>query len=429
MKTDVAVKANLPIIPHTFTPGIVVIPGAICRPSMDARVRQLATYTVLVLLLGIGTGAHAQDREGARVASRRPGPGALNLPPGATGPFRANSLSTQTVSPRPSAEEMEATKIIARVGDEVILAGDLYGQVNQFLHERLKDVPPEQRALITPEVLKERRWQLIRQVLPQVVDGKLIYLDFLRSIPEERIPDIQDSLFKAFDEQQLPVLVERANVQSAADLDAMLRSLGSSLDQQRRTFAEQLAAAQWRRQNGESRREVSHGDMLDYYRENIETYRIVAKVKWEQLSALDSMTLSRSASRKLVADMGNEVFRGASFAAVAKRSSQGPTASLGGIYNWTTRGSLRSTALDKAIFALPVGQLSRIIDDDDGCHIVRVIERQEESFVPFSEAQGEIRKKIKEERAAEAAQEYLSKLREDFPVWTIFDSDPEFAGG
>ena len=404
--------------------------GSICRPGMDARVRQLAKYTVLVLvLLGIGLGVHAQEREGPRVASRGSGPGALNLPPGATGPFRADSLSTQTVSPRPQPEEMEATKIIARVGDEVILAGDLYGQVNQFLHDRLKGVPPEQRALVTPEVLKERRWQLISQVLPQVVDGKLIYLDFLRSIPEERIPDIQDSLYKAFDEQQLPVLVERAKVQSAADLDAMLRSLGSSLDQQRRTFAEQLAAAQWRRQNGESRREVSHGDMLEYYRENIDAYRIVAKVKWEQLTALDSMTLSRPASRKLVADMGNEVFRGAAFAAVAKRSSQGPTASLGGVYDWTTRGSLRSSVLDKAIFALPIGQLSRIIDDEDGCHIIRVIERQEDSFVPFSEAQTEIRKKIKEQRAAAAAQEYLQKLREEFPVWTIFDSDPDFAGG
>ena len=286
---------------------------------------------------------------------------------------------------------MDATKIIARVGDEVILAGDLYGQVNQFLHSRLQEVPAEQRNMITPELLNERRWQLMQQVLPQVLDGKLVYLDFLRSLPSERIPDIQDSLYKAFDDQQLPTLIERADVQTAADLDKLLRSFGSSLDHQRRTFAEQLAAAQWKQRSASSGGEVSHEDMLVYYRDHLEEYRIVAKTKWEQLSALDSETGSRENSQKLVAQMGNEVIGGAAFAAVAKRSSQGSTAKEGGSFGWTTRGSLRSDVLDTAIFTLPVGYLSTILEDDDGCHIVRVVERQEESFVPFSEAQGSIR--------------------------------------
>ena len=334
----------------------------------------------------------------------------------------ANDQLPSPTSPAP--EEMEATKIIARVGDEVVLAGDLYAQVNQVLESKLKQVPPEYRNQITPEFKRDRRWQLMEQVLPFVVDGKLIYLDFLRSIPSDKLPEIQDSLYKAFDEQQLPVMVERANVQSAADLDAMLRGLGSSLDQQRRTFAEQLAASQWKMQNSRSKAEISHEDMIGFYREHVEDYRIKAKVRWEQLTALDSQTFSRAASRDAVATMGNEVFRGASFAAVAKRSSQGPTASLGGVYDWTTRGSLRSTVLDEAIFVLPPGKLSRILEDDEGCHIVRVIERQEESFIPFSEAQQGIREKIGTERKDAAAQAYLEKLRGEFPVWTVFDDDP-----
>ena len=381
-----------------------------------------------------------EERVASRAEVETPGGGRpFALPPGASGPYRVGSLGTKdvtvnvtpqnvpeqpTISPKP----MEAARIIARVGDEVVLAGDLYGQVNQFLHSRLQQIPEEQRSQIPDEILQERRWQLIKQVLPQVIDGKLVYLDFLRSIPDkERIPEIQDSLFKAFDEQQLPVLIERSRVQTAADLDRLLRSFGSSLQQQRRTFAEQLAAAQWK-QRSKDNSEVSHEDMIQFYRSSIATYRIEAKVKWEQLAAYDSETFSRAESRRRVAQMGNEVWRGAAFEAVAKRSSQGPTAALGGKYDWTTKGSLRSEILDEAIFALPPGHLSRILEDEDGCHILRVIERQDESYIPFAEAQTEIRKKIREERSEVALQEYVAKLREDFPVWTIFDEDPDFAG-
>lgn len=327
-----------------------------------------------------------------------------------------------------SATEIQATKVIARVGDEVILAGDLYGQVNQFLQERLKEIPPEQRDQVTPELVRERRWQLIQKMLPQAIDGKLVYLDFLRSIPAERVPEIQDSLYKAFDEQQLPLLIERTNVQTAADLDRLLRSFGSSLAQQRLTFAEQLAAVQWKQRNASSRKEVSHEDIITYYRTNLDQYRIEAKAKWEQLAALDSQTSSREASRQLVAEMGNEVFRGASFAAVAKRKSHGPTAAIGGQYEWTTKGSLRSEILDRAIFSLPIGYLSQILEDEDGCHIVRVIERQDETFIPFAEAQGTIRKKIQEDRSEAALREYVEGLREDFRVWTIFDDNPNYVG-
>lgn len=337
-----------------------------------------------------------------RVASRAP------LQPG-------QQLATGTPN------EFEAAKIIARVGDDVVLAGDLYGQVNQFLHDRLKQVPEAQRALLTPDVLNQRRWELIKQLLPQIIDGKLVYLDFQASIPAERMPDIEDSLYQAFDEQRLPQLIKQADVQTAADLDTLFRSFGSSLNQQRRTFAEQLAAMQWRQRNAKDSSEISHQDLVAYYREHIADYQISAKCRWEQLCCLDSETSSRESSREGVAKMGNEVFRGASLAAVAKRSSHGVTASDGGKFDWTTKDSLRSEPINEALFSVPVGYLSKIVEDDQGCHIVRVVERQDESVVPFGEVQSAIREKIREERSKVATEEYVKKLRSKFPVWTIFD--------
>ena len=108
---------------------------------------------------------------------------------------------------------------------------------------------------------------------------------------------------------------------------------------------------------------------------------------------------------------------------VATRLSQGPTADQGGKHDWTNQGSLVSEVLDNAIFTLPPGRLSRILEDDRGFHIVRVVERKEAGRVPFEEAQVEIRDKIKEQRRDEQVKKYLDKLKRETYVWNLFDQD------
>ena len=86
--------------------------------------------------------------------------------------------------------------------------------------------------------------------------------------------------------------------------------------------------------------------------------------------------------------MGNAVLRGASFAVVARRESNGPRAEDGGRYDWTNQGSLASEKLDHAIFSLPVDVMSDIIEDQFGFHIVRVVERKGSRAGPISGSAG-----------------------------------------
>jgi peptidyl-prolyl cis-trans isomerase SurA len=122
--------------------------------------------------------------------------------------------------------------------------------------------------------------------------------------------------------------------------------------------------------------------------------------------------------------MGNEVMQGKPFGDVARARSEGPTAATGGSFDWTTKGSLVSKVVDEAVFTLPVGQLSAILDDGSALHIVRVTERVDAGRIPFIEAQVEIRGKLYEERRTREMEEYLAGVRERTPVWTIFDDDP-----
>ncbi|MCR4415205.1 MAG: peptidyl-prolyl cis-trans isomerase [Thermoguttaceae bacterium] len=107
----------------------------------------------------------------------------------------------------------------------------------------------------------------------------------------------------------------------------------------------------------------------------------------------------------------------------AKERSDGPTAANGGLRDWTSRGSLTAEILDRAIFGLPVGEMSPILEEDKLMHIVRVVERQEAQRTPFAEAQAEIREKIRKQRETAAREAFLARLRQQIPVWTVFDEE------
>ena len=79
-----------------------------------------------------------------------------------------------------------------------------------------------------------------------------------------------------------------------------------------------------------------------------------------------------------------------------------------------------SKTLDEAIFGLPVGELSPIIEDEQGLHIVRVIERKEAYRTPFIEAQAEITELLRGERVQKQLNEYVSRLKKETPIWTVY---------
>ena len=119
--------------------------------------------------------------------------------------------------------------------------------------------------------------------------------------------------------------------------------------------------------------------------------------------------------------MAREIQEGTPFGDLATAHSQDISASDGGMHNWTSKDSLLSEVLDEAIFTLPVGQLSQILEDKRGFHIVRVVERNDLMVTPFTETQPEIRKRIREERVNDKRQEYKNDLRKKIPVWNIFE--------
>jgi hypothetical protein len=249
-------------------------------------------------------------------------------------------------------------------------------------------------------------------------------VDACRTIPEDRLPEIEKKVNEAFDQQQLPRLIKDTGVANALEYEQLLRSRGQSLDRIRKTYFERALAQQWIQQKVINEDEIPHAEMIAWYQNHLSEYDFPAKARFEQLTVKITPERPRSQAWNMLAAMGNEVLQGKPFADVARSRSESPTAANGGAYDWTTKSSLASKPLDEAVFSLPVGQLSAIIEDGKNLHILRVTERIDAGRTPFIEAQVGIREKLRTERREHEMDEYLATIRGRTPVWTIFDNEP-----
>jgi len=338
----------------------------------------------------------------------------------AAGFARAQEGFTNTQAP-PAPRVFAETETVAVVGNQHILAGDLLGEINQRLLPYVGKVPDEQ--------LNEQRQIMMRQLLPVVVENKILYQEFLRKVPPDKLAEVKKNLFEEFDKEKLEPAMTQAKVNSPAEMDQLLRKYGSSLEKQRMAYMENKLGRAMIGREINQKPEITHDEMLAYYHSHAADFDVPAKAKYEQLMVrfsshvtADDASGKREAWVKLAA-MGNEVLRGAQFDAVAKKHSEAPNAEQGGKSDWVGKGSLASAPIDEAVFSLPVGLLSQIIEDDRGFHILRVTERVDAHRVEFIAAQAEIKEKLKKQKVQKQIEEAVVKLKAKTTVWTIYDNE------
>jgi len=319
-------------------------------------------------------------------------------------------------------KSLDACQVIGRIDGQVILACELLWQVNLMLADNLDKIPPDQLGPI--------RDQLLKRQLASVVDTKLLYGEFRRTVPAENLPKILENLKEPFEEREVPRLVKVLKVENRRELEQELIQLGSSLEDTRRAFQEKAIAGEWLRSKIKINKEVSHEEMLEHYKQHLADYEYPTQARWEELAVRRSQFKTPGEAFAALANMGNLVRGGSGvanrsnvqpiFAEVAQARSQGFTAKKGGEHDWTTQGALKAVALDRALFSLPAGQMSRIVESETGFHIVRVLERKQAGRTPFTKVQKEISDKLRDERFRKRVETYLTELQNNARIWTIY---------
>jgi peptidyl-prolyl cis-trans isomerase SurA len=104
--------------------------------------------------------------------------------------------------------------------------------------------------------------------------------------------------------------------------------------------------------------------------------------------------------------------KGAAFDDMAKKYSNGPTASLGGDLEYFKRGTL-SKEYEAKVFDLPAGQFTEPIQTKQGFVILKVTEHPSAGVPPLKDVATQVQEQIYMTKMQPALRDYLTKLRED----------------
>ncbi len=339
----------------------------------------------------------------------------------------APGTSTEAAPQRPLGDPpYDPAEIMARVGAETVQATELLPAINQQMAkikvqyaDQFAALPPKQREA---ELLKVQK-QLMEHSVKDMINLKLVLAEVHQTVPAEGLKKTEKSIRDFFNSTVIKQLLIDYKATNVSELEDKLHEVGSSLDTQRNVFVEQQMVVSWMKEKVKEEKEPTHEQMLAFYQEHHADWETPAKARWEQLSLRFANYPTKADAWKALAQLGRQIQQGAPFAGIAKAHSQDFAAEEGGQHDWTGQGSLRSTVLDWVVFSLPVGALSQIVEDDEGLHIVRVLDRQDAKRTPFSEVQPEIKRRMQLGNENKQRLAYLAKLRERTPVWTVFD-DP-----
>jgi hypothetical protein len=147
-----------------------------------------------------------------------------------------------------NATQLDSAKVIARVGTEVILAGEILGPIDERLSILAKGAPEEE--------VEKAREMLARQRLDQAIQTKLIIGEAKRKVAADAMKTIDAKLNQLFEEKEIPKALEKMKCKDRHELDQKLRAAGNSIDRERRAFGERMIAADWVKQQTKGDQEV-----------------------------------------------------------------------------------------------------------------------------------------------------------------------------
>lgn len=118
-----------------------------------------------------------------------------------------------------------------------------------------------------------------------------------------------------------------------------------------------------------------------------------------------------AAAQAKAQDLLDQIHKGAKFADLAKKYSDGPSAKEGGDLSYFKRGTLAKELEDK-VFALKAGEETDVIRTKQGFVILEVAEHQTAGIPPFKEVEPRIQDALYMQKLQPALRTYLSTLRE-----------------
>ncbi|MCB9523717.1 MAG: peptidylprolyl isomerase [Myxococcales bacterium] len=253
-----------------------------------------------------------------------------------------------------------------------------------------------------------------------------------KEIPEGLAKRYKQSILKQLvDKELLSAEVKKRNIQvPAADLetefadykkmfrtdenfDRYLKSSDITEAQIKENISHNLAVTKLLEDGGDLK--VSDEEIKAYYDKNQARYEIKEQVRASHI-LLKVDKSADEAAVKAAKDKADKIYaeaskKGADFAELAKKNSEGPTAPRGGDLSYFSRGRM-VPEFEKAAFALKVGEISKPVKTQFGWHIIKITDKKEGKQRSFDEVKESIAKLLRNKNSRKAKSELLKKLKD-----------------
>lgn len=170
---------------------------------------------------------------------------------------------------------------------------------------------------------------------------------------------------------------------------------------------------------------IPETEIKAYYDNNPDLFKVPERVRASHILIKvtpESTDAQKAEARKKIVDIQEKLKKGGDFAALAKEYSQCPSSSKGGDLNYFRRGQMVKP-FEEAAFSLELGKVSDIVETIFGYHLIKTLDKQPETKIPYESVENMIASRLKEGYTLKKISEYSNELRKTAEVEIYLKKD------
>jgi peptidyl-prolyl cis-trans isomerase SurA len=303
-------------------------------------------------------------------------------------------------------------EIVARVNNEIITRSEFVRSRDQLKQEVQQQDPSD-----ADKVFTEKQ----RDVLRDLIDQQLL----LQKGKDLGITG-DTELVKKLDDMR-----KQMNLETMEELEKAAEAQGASYEEFKQNLRNQIVTQRVIGQEVGSKLNMSKDEEQKFYNEHKIEMEHPEDVRLSEILVAPKLPAQKlgpdgkpqppteaeaqaalAAAQAKANDLLEQLRKGANFADVAKKNSDGPSAKDGGDLSYFNRGTLAKELEDK-VFALKAGEMTDVIRTKQGYVILKVTEHEAAGVPTFKEAEPKIQDALYMQKLQPALRTYLTTLREE----------------
>ena len=290
-------------------------------------------------------------------------------------------------------ESASENRKLASVNGRDIFQGDLDKEMNRFEGQMgVSGQPPD----------PAQRDAIKRKVLDNLIQRELLFQESVRlgiKVGDDELSDQMTQLKGRFSSEE--------------DFTNALKRLKMSEMDLKDEFSRRLVVKKMIDEVIASKVKVTPEETKSFYDNNPNFFKAPERVRASHILVKVEPTAAESdkaSARKKIEEIRKRVENGEDFAALAKASSDCPSASKGGDLDYFQRGQMVAP-FEEAAFSLKPGEVSGIVETQFGYHLIKVVDKKESGVIVYEEIKGDIESHLRQQKVNEQYAAYIEVLK------------------